>query len=132
MTGNSFVDAKRMFKHACAFADCAVFCFKFVCLYVSEATVFDAAIHYTAVSKQQDALDSHGNVMFKATHACRRQGWLYTWRTGDRCIQLRSRAKHRPHLSSARSPVRQKCNDLMKQIMGKIEINVSGKFSTFL
>ena len=28
MTGNSFVDAKRMFKHACAFADCAVFCFK--------------------------------------------------------------------------------------------------------
>ena len=28
MTGNSFVDAKRMFKHACAFADCAVVCFK--------------------------------------------------------------------------------------------------------
>ena len=28
MTGDTFKDAKRMFKHACAFADCAVFCFK--------------------------------------------------------------------------------------------------------
>ena len=28
MTGNIAYDARRMFRHACAFADCAIFCEK--------------------------------------------------------------------------------------------------------